>query len=188
MNLTDKQEKLFEYVTAKHGDQKRKYTGEPYVNHCMSVAKIVSEHEDNCVEIALCHDLFEDTDCNFKGLYNQLLWIGYGRDESYDICTCVTELTDEFTHEKYPYHNRGKRKVLEAKRLGKISYRSQSVKYADLIDNTSSIVAHDTGFAKVYLKEKERVLENMRGGNKDLLNKCLNSLEEAMQTLSINIQ
>ncbi len=183
MNLTDRQQKLLEFVRDKHGTQVRKYTGEPYVNHVISVARIASEHIEGAIEIALCHDLFEDTDCTFTTLYKQMLSIGYGRDESYDICRCVTELSDEFTHETYPYYNRGKRKQLEAERLGRIQPLSQSVKYADLIDNTSSIVAHDKGFARVYLKEKLRILDQMRGGNINLLVKCCFTLQTALNEI-----
>jgi hypothetical protein len=35
----------------------------------------------------------------------------------------------------------------------------QSIKCADLISNTSTIVKHDPGFAKVYLPEKKAILE-----------------------------
>jgi (p)ppGpp synthase/HD superfamily hydrolase len=180
MELNDKQTMLFEFVKTKHKDQKRKYTGEPYFNHLYSVAEIVSVHEMGCIEIALCHDLFEDTDCTFNELYKKLTDIGYDRKESYDICSCVNELTDVFTSEEYPYLNRGKRKENEANRLGKISRISQTVKYADLIDNTSSITEHDKDFAKVYLKEKEAIIKVMNQGNQILYTMCKKVLEKAL--------
>ncbi len=184
MKLTKKQSKLFEFVTKMHGEQKRKYTGEPYVNHCLSVAEIVSEFEDDCVEIALCHDLFEDTKCDFTMLCKELIRIGYDRNHAYSICTNVNELTDEFTHEDFPYLNREARKINEAKRLGTISHKSQSVKYADLINNTESIVTHDKGFAKVYLSEKELILQLMRKGNSTLFCNCLKALQNATHELN----
>lgn len=180
MKLNDKQTLLFEFVKTKHKDQKRKYTGEPYFNHLHNVAEIVSLHEMGCIEIALCHDLFEDTDCTFNELYKKLTDIGYDRKTSYDICSCVNELTDVFTSEEYPYLNRGKRKENEANRLGKISRISQTVKYADLIDNTSSITEHDKDFAKVYLKEKEAILKVMNQGNQILYTICRKVLEKAL--------
>lgn len=184
MELTDKQNKLFEFVTKMHGEQKRKYTGEPYVNHCLQVAEIVSEFEDDCIEIALCHDLFEDTKCDFMMLHKELVRLGYGRHDAYDICTNVNELTDKFTHQAYPYLNRKQRKINEAERLGKISFKSKSVKYADLINNTESIVAHDKGFAKVYLSEKELILQLMNKGNAILFCNCLKALQNAMHELN----
>jgi len=180
MELNDKQTLLFEFVKTKHKDQKRKYTGEPYFNHLHNVAEIVSVHEMGCIEIALCHDLFEDTDCTFNELYKKLTDIGYDRKTSYDICSCVNELTDVFTSEDYPHLNRGKRKENEANRLGKISRISQTVKYADLIDNSSSITEHDKDFAKVYLKEKEAILKVMNQGNQILFTICKKILEKSL--------
>ncbi len=170
MTLTDKQEMLFEFVKLKHGEQKRKYTNEPYYNHLISVAQIVSQHEENCIEVALCHDLFEDTACRFEELYKKLVFIGYFGGEAYDICTNVKELTDKFTKEEFPYLNRATRKENECKRLATISYRAQTVKYADLIDNTRSIAEYDKEFSKTYLKEKEQILKVMIKGNKALFN------------------
>lgn len=172
MNLTSQQESLFDFVKFKHGHQKRKYTGEPYYNHLYSVADIVSGYISHAIEIAFCHDLFEDTNCNFQELYNEMVMIGYKREYAYDVCKCVTELTDVFTSKDYPYLNRVKRKENEALRLGSISPRSQSVKYADLIDNTKSIVEHDPDFSKVYLIEKRRIIELMTKGNAELFAIC----------------
>lgn len=165
MTLTPQQLLLLDFVKLKHGDQVRKYTGDPYWTHLVNVAEIVSQYEPDCIEIALCHDLFEDTQCTFTELHRAMTKIGYDRNFTYDVCTCVTELTDVFTHSDYPHMNRKKRKLKEAERLGTVSYRSQSVKYADLIDNTKSIVEHDEGFAKLYLEEKENILAVMVGGN-----------------------
>ena len=40
--------------------------------------------------------------------------------------------------------------------------RAQTIKVADIIDNTKSIVRRDPGFAEVYLKEKAALLEVLR--------------------------
>ena len=168
MKLNNKQKLLFEFVKTKHKDQVRKYTYEPYHTHLLSVAEIVSIYETGCVEIALCHDLFEDTNCTFNELYKKLSEIGYDMHTSYDICTCVKELTDVFTKEDYPHLNRAKRKENEANRLGKIRSISQSVKYADLIDNTISIFEHGKDFTEIYLKEKDAILKVMNKGNQSL--------------------
>jgi len=182
-SMTDLQAKLFDFVKRKHADQKRKYTGDPYHTHLYNVAELVNLYEPNCYEIALCHDLFEDTSCNFTELYKVMTEAGYSRNEAYDVCTCVTELTDVYTAKDYPYFNRAKRKQLEATRLGKISPRSMNVKYADLIDNTASIIAHDTGFAKIYLKEKSDILLQMTGGNKALRDHCIKTLTNELEAI-----
>tara|TARA_R110002167_G_scaffold24774_1_gene86643 strand:- start:4496 stop:5041 length:546 start_codon:yes stop_codon:yes gene_type:complete len=174
MKLTNQQNELLKFVKLKHGEQIRKYTGEPYFNHTLSVANTVSKYIEGAVEIALCHDLFEDTETDFTQLYNELKRIGYDPPKSYKICTVVKELSDKYTKEDFPFLNRAKRKELEAVRLGKISEIGQSVKYADLIDNSESILKHDPRFAKTYIKEKKRILELMNEGNPELLSKCIN--------------
>ena len=184
MKLTEKQSELFEFVKKMHKGQVRKYTNEPYHAHPLEVAKIVSEYQDDCVEIALCHDLFEDTKCDFTMLYNKLVKIGYERRLSYKICNNVKELTDVFTVEDYPSFNRKWRKEKESIRLGDISYKSQSVKYADLINNTISIVENDKAFAKTYLSEKEAILKVMNSGNSVLFCNCLKTLQNSLNKLA----
>jgi len=189
MTLTKQQTQLLEFVKEQHDDQKRKYTGEPYWTHPLSVAEIVSKHVNYgfVIEIALCHDLFEDTDCGYEDLIRQLAIIGYAPGENAAILDGVTGLTDVYTPNAYPYFNRKDRKELEAIRLGKTSDTVQSVKYADLIDNTGSIIEHDPGFAKVYLKEKMQLLDRMRIGDINLFVDCCHSLKEAMKSLKLKL-
>lgn len=174
--LTDQQLALFDFVKLKHGDQKRKYTNEPYYHHLVNVACIVAEHEPNGIETALCHDLFEDTNCDFDALYKRMTEIGYTPDKAYKTCTYVNELTDKFTKEAYPEMNRKARKAEECRRLARISYLAQSVKYADLIDNSKDILKHDKGFGEVYLKEKQEILNVVDKGNQTLYNQCLEQI------------
>ena len=183
MELREEQRKLLEFVKKQHGSQIRKYTGEPYWNHVYSVAEIVSEYDVEGVEVALCHDLFEDTSCDFTMLHKELVYIGYGARVSYKICTCVNELTDIYEHRLYPHWNRKKRKLEEAKRLGGVSVLAQTVKYADLIDNTKSIVENDPAFAKIYLEEKSELLDRMLHGDNELYDAACNSLYEAEKSL-----
>ena len=173
MKLTEQQEALLEFVKKMHGDQKRKYTGEPYWMHPLAVAEIVSKYENGCIEVALCHDLYEDTGCDFSELYRAMVTIGYKLRFAYDVCTYVRELSDIYTRESYPHLNREKRKILEAGRLGGISPLAQSVKYADLIHNTESIVKEDPKFSETYLPEKEFILKLMTSGNPKLFSICL---------------
>lgn len=172
MEWTPKQEELLAFVKIKHGDQKRKHTGEPYWTHLVSVASIVKPYASNGVEIALCHDLFEDTDCEENELRDFLINHSYQDSEADLILKGALELTDQYVPKNFPQINRKERKKLEAKRLGSISPLAQTVKYADLIDNTSSIVVQDPNFAKVYLHEKQDILNVMREGHPDLLKIC----------------
>jgi|688.fasta_scaffold312507_2 (p)ppGpp synthase/HD superfamily hydrolase len=172
MELTEKQEKFLEFVKEQHGTQVRKYTDEPYWTHPYAVAtlvnKYISEEEQYCIEIALGHDLLEDTSCTVDSLKIKLKEIGYSVDSSNQIVSGILDLTDHFTKESYPNYNRKKRKLLEVVRLTMIPPTSQTVKYADLIENISSIVEHDKSFAVTYLEEKKEIIKHIRNGNFDL--------------------
>ncbi len=54
--------------------------------------------------------------------------------------------------------NRATRKCLSCERLAAAPGWVQTIKCADLISNTSSIVLHDPDFAKVYSREKRELL------------------------------
>lgn len=187
IEFNEKQQRLLEFVKAQHGSQIRKYTGEPYYNHLISVARIVNQFSNKNyeIEIALCHDLFEDTSCTKIDLLIQLVDLGYGIQDSHYIVERVADLTDVYISENYPQYNRRTRKEMEAQRLATIHEVSQTVKYADLIDNTSSIVSHDKGFSIVYLREKEEILALMNKGNQELYSLCLEAIKEAKKTLEI---
>ena len=110
MGLDNQQLLVLDFVKLQHGEQKRKYTHEPYWHHVKSVAEIVSEYEPSGIEIALCHDLFEDTQCTFTQLHNSLLSFGYVREDAYDFVSI-----DTFAD----YYNLDKSKAEKAIRIGR---------------------------------------------------------------------
>ena len=50
--------KALDFATKAHGDQVRKYTGEPYTNHLVEVMNIVRtvKSDDSMLAAALLHD------------------------------------------------------------------------------------------------------------------------------------
>ena len=56
-------DEVLKFATMAHGDQKRKYTGEPYIVHPIAVSEIVKTvpHTDEMIAAALLHDVVEDT-------------------------------------------------------------------------------------------------------------------------------
>lgn len=185
MDLTERQNKVLEFVKHWHGDQQRKYEPLPYWHHLVAVAKLVGEYEktDGGIEIALCHDLLEDTNCTPELLKEHLESSGYASAEVSFIINGVVGMTDVFTKESYPQLNRRERKKQEAKRLGKTQPIVHTVKYADLIDNSRSIVAGDRDFATVYLHEMVDILDQIRLGNIHLLIRCCAGLDQARKEL-----
>jgi (p)ppGpp synthase/HD superfamily hydrolase len=186
--LSSKSRELFwEFVKESHKGQVRKYTGEPYHEHLQSVAVQACEYEHYpyTFEIAIGHDLVEDTEVTGYILRNRLTEFGYYQGEVNEIVNGIVDLSDHFTKESFPHNNRRYRKFYEARRLGDIPFYCQSIKYADLIDNTKSIVENDPKFARTYLMEKRDILNYMRKGNIDLLIKCCATIVQSEQKLGI---
>lgn len=167
-----------------HGDQKRKYTGLPYWTHLVGVAYIVykTTKDETSTVVALLHDIKEDTKCTDLHL-DRFLNEFYAPYIVEKIIKGVEALTDEYVRIAYPELNRKKRKALEAERLGNTEPWIQTIKYADLIHNTRSIVKYDKDFSVVYLKEKEVLLNAMRKGDAGLYAKAVLSLLNAQEKL-----
>lgn len=166
--MIHRKQHLFAFVHISHYPQKRKYTGEEYSVHLKAVSELADSYGLTLgYEIGLCHDLLEDTHVTAYDL-TEFLVRHYTNTETDFIVNSVIELTDVYTHDAYPNLNRKARKSLEVKRMANISENSQSIKYCDLIDNTKSIINNDPNFAKVYLKEKQELLNVMYKGNKEL--------------------
>lgn len=185
LQLNNQQRDLFDFVKEMHGEQVRKYTFEPYWTHLFSVASLYAPYAvQNGIEIALCHDLFEDTECDDVLLHKFLLGLSYTLRDANAIVKGVEELTDFYTKARFPQYNRAERKQKEAVRLGGINTMCQSIKYADLIDNSKSILKFDPKFGAVYLQEKIAVLDQMRSGDIMLLIQCCHSLQSGLNALS----
>lgn len=161
------------FATCAHRQQKRKYTGEPYVNHCASVARIVAEYttDEAVIAASTLHDVIEDTEVTPAELRDV-----FGNR----VALLVLEVTDASRLED---GNREVRKRIDREHLARSSPEGATIKLADLIDNTSSIVAHDKGFARSYLREKELLLEVLRHGNSDLWQRAFETLQAAQREL-----
>ena len=117
------------FAAKAHGDQVRKYTGEPYINHPIEVARLVASVTDDCetISAAFLHDVIEDTLVEFADIVDA----GFGRS----IAILVDEVTDV---SKLSDGNRAYRKNLDLEHLAKASDRAKTIKLADLIDNSAS--------------------------------------------------
>ena len=167
------------FAAGAHGTQRRKYTGEPYVYHCVEVgAHIVlasakdSRLTDDVIIAAALHDVLEDTAVTYDVIKENFGPV---------VADLVVELTDVKTE-----GNRAQRKAADRERLSKVSYEAASIKYCDLINNTKSISEHDPKFASLYLQEKRMLLQVMRQGNQALLSEAEHVLEQAEKKLSNN--
>jgi len=162
------------FATIAHGDQKRKYTGEPYTNHLQNVVDLVRsvQHTEEMLAAAWLHDTLEDTDTPLIVIYDT-----FG--------TTITSMVWYLTDTKIG-PNRAWRKLNDRNRLATAHPNVKTIKLADLIDNTSSIVQYDPKFAKVYLEEKRLLIGYaLTKGNRDLYELAKQSLCEAYAKLGI---
>lgn len=160
--MEEKLQEAIEFATEAHGDQKRKYTGEPYITHPIAVMEIVREvpHTDEMLVAAVLHDTVEDTPVTLEEIKTK-----FG--------TKVAELVDGLTDVSRPEHgNRKTRKALDRAHLAKQNAEVQTIKLADLIHNTMSIGLYDPHFYKVYKEEKIRILDVLKLGNQTLMHRA----------------
>lgn len=150
------------FATTAHEGQKRKYTGAPYITHPKAVANLILDQRmaDEVVAAALLHDVIEDC-----GVTADTLRAEFGEA----VARLVREVTDISKPED---GNRAARKAIDREHYGRASPDGKSIKLADLIDNTQSIVTRDPGFAKVYLAEKRLLLPLLKEGNEWLFRKA----------------
>ena len=138
-NLLDLTRAARAFAAKAHEGQVRKYTGEPYIVHPVEVMEIVSTVTDDeeMLVAALLHDVVEDTAVTVEDLRAQ-----FGDR----VATLVDELTDKSRPED---GNRKARKAIDRAALAEASAAAQTIKLADMISNTRSIVEHDPKFAEV---------------------------------------
>lgn len=145
-----------------HKNQVRKYTGNPYADHLAEVAGIVAtvtgelsfQWGQTSIAVAWLHDCVED-----QGITSQQLLDEFGTT----VLLGVMALSD------LEIGNRAERKAASRARLAAAPGWVQTIKCADLISNTSSIVLHDPKFAAAYLEEKRLLLDAMTKSDPRLL-------------------
>lgn len=168
-------EKARVFATAAHGavGQKRKYTGQPYIVHPLAVSRIVASvvADPEIIAAALLHDVVEDTSVTLE-------------DISSEFGSRVASLVESLTDISRPEDgNRETRKSIDRNHIVNASPEAKTVKLADLIDNTRTIVQYDLEFAKIYLKEKKLLLEVLLEGNPLLLDRARYLLKDCFDRI-----
>lgn len=160
-------EKARDFAITAHGEQKRKYTGEPYVVHTQEVADIVQRvGGDPCmVAAAHLHDVIEDTPTAIEQVRD-----AFGPE----VARLVAALSDQIP---LSFGNRKARKRAESDRLALCDARVQTIKLADIISNARSIVERDPGFAHhAFVPECLYLVERMDKGDANLRTEALAAL------------
>lgn len=152
------EQRALEFATAAHATQVRKYTNEPYITHPVAVAELVRSvpHTATMIQAALLHDTVEDTLATSADIEAEF---------GHEVAELVAWLTDVSRPED---GNRAARKTLDREHTAKAPPTAKTIKLADLIDNSRSIVALDPKFAVVYLEEKRLLLPFLKEGDPTL--------------------
>lgn len=171
-----------------HGQQKRKYSGAPYIIHPWAVASIVKARgmRDEVVAAAFLHDVLEDTRVDEKALRAQLLnGVHYWPEQPMgptweskcmETFGLVRWLTDPAM--KPEQGNREARIALNREHIAQAPPEAKSIKLADMIHNTQSIVRKDPDFAKVYMAEKAAALPYLREGDDELWRRAQQQVQD----------
>mgnify|MGYP005984919357 CR=1 FL=1 len=159
------EERARRFATRAHGGlgQRRKYTEEPYIVHPAAVAELVrsvSPDDEALLAAAWLHDTVEDTATTPGDIAAR-----FGED----VAQLVAMLTNPTTPATL---NRAQRKRLHFAHTAQACPRAQTLKLADIIDNTREILRYDPDFARIYLLEKQIQLEVLTQGNSHLLQKA----------------
>jgi (p)ppGpp synthase/HD superfamily hydrolase len=172
-----------EFARKAHADHKRKFTGEPYWNHLHEVAMTLKAYgaTPDVIVAGYLHDTIEDT------------WVSYyDLIEAFDanIANLVMQVTDvsrpDTGNTPEGKGNRALRKMVDRQLLAGASWQGQMIKCADMLSNTSDIVAHGGGFARIYVPEKKaliQVLDKVRTVNYPIWRACYDSVVQAEETI-----
>ncbi len=170
------EEQARRYATQAHADagQRRKYTDEPYIVHPAAVAELVRSVSDDEAMIAAAwlHDTVEDTASTLQDIKEH-----FGAR--------VAHLVDMLTDSAQPQaKNRTARKLAHFRHTAEASPEAQTIKLADIIDNTRAIVQFDPNFARVYLVEKQIQIQLLQQGDRRLWQQANHIIEQGIAQLA----
>lgn len=109
-------------------------------------------------EIALGHELLEDTQLGEEEIKSLLGECGYSPMESIAILSGIKCLTNQYTKAKYPQLSRKQRKALESQRISQLPLGILEVKLQDRLLNLRDIKGLSEDFQKLYKGETLKLI------------------------------
>lgn len=175
-------DQALKFARLKHDGQKRKFSGEPYITHCINVYKSVIEVVNitsdtgitNIAIAALLHDIVEDTDTSI----NEIREIFGGR---------VAELVMALTNDPVQIERVGKTQYLSDK-IVELDDDALLIKLADRLDNiqdlTNNSWSEKYAFQTIYVFHcglRNRVLND---NHKILLSRIDSCIKKYIETMA----
>ena len=170
--------KAAHFAAHKHRNQRRKDEEKtPYINHPISVAKIISEigniEDPEVLAAALLHDTIEDTETTVDELIDN-----FGER----VCSLVQEVTDD---KNLPKMERKQRQIEHAK---EISEGAALIKLGDKISNVTDITDTpptdwDSNRRLEYFEWAEKVINNCPKVNTSLEKYFKYSIQQGREKL-----
>lgn len=157
--------KAINFAVIAHGEQTRKYTGEPYWQHPMRVANWLTsvgapwdgeKWDDEVIAAAWLHDVLEDTPVTSGQLKRAF---GPKVLQLVEAVTSPSKLVDG---------SRAMRKKMDREYLTKAPPEAMSIKLADILDNTPSMLMYGGNFGKIYLAEMKLLVPLLSCGHWEL--------------------
>ena len=141
------------FASLAHNGQVRKYTGEPYVGHCIAVGLMYQswtvEMDKNALYAAVLHDTVEDTSVSMEDIQDF-----FGPQ--------VAEYVWYLTKPEDFVGDRAQRKALDRARLGLAPEVVRFVKIIDIMHNAGSIREHDPDKWETWRVEMIQLLDAMK--------------------------
>jgi (p)ppGpp synthase/HD superfamily hydrolase len=152
--------KAAQFAREAHGDQRRKYTGRPYIEHPARVAARVAIHPagtETMVIAAWLHDVLEDTDIGLEVIANR-----FGEE--------VAQLVEELTNpSKGSPALRAERKAQDREHLARVSRPAKIIKLLDRIDNLRDMEGAPQKFLSLYLEESRLLAASIGNADAELV-------------------
>ena len=172
--------KALRFAAEKHNDQRRRDSkSSPYINHPIQVAetlwRVGGVRDEALLVAAILHDTIEDTDATPEEIQRE-----FGKD----VLELVLEVTDDKSLPKEV------RKQLQIVNSPKKSLRAKMLKLADKICNVYDMTHFPPSTWSLlrkqeYLLWSEKVVQGVRGSNKDLEARYDEVLEEGKRSLDM---
>lgn len=145
------------FAAMAHAGVVRRWSGEPYVEHCERVAGRLEAlgFGPEVIAAALLHDVVEDTHIAASVLEAEF---------NPKVAALVVEVSSPKV--KGP---KAARLAAKLKHLAGASYEAASLKLSDMLDNSENVAEHDPAFAVGYLAEMRMILPLLSHGHPALV-------------------